>query len=67
MEEEPKWNPTDTMLPPENTLVKTMDSSGRVSTLQRIGNLWFVPDGGMYVYYTPISWRHLTTQEKTTP
>lgn len=25
--------------------------------LKRQGNLWFVPDGSMYVYYTPTHWR----------
>jgi hypothetical protein len=25
--------------------------------LQRIGNLWFLADGSMYVYYTPTHWR----------
>ncbi len=27
--------------------------------LKRSGNLWFVPDGSMYVYYTPTHWRYL--------
>jgi hypothetical protein len=25
--------------------------------LKRSGNLWFTPDGSMYVYYTPTHWR----------
>jgi hypothetical protein len=24
--------------------------------LKRSGNLWFIPDGSMYVYYTPTHW-----------
>lgn len=26
--------------------------------LKRQHNLWFFPDGSMYVYYTPTHWRH---------
>ncbi len=26
-------------------------------TLMRRGNLWWYPDGSMYVYYTPTHWR----------
>lgn len=24
---------------------------------ERSGNLWFVPDGSMYVYYRPTHWK----------
>lgn len=27
-------------------------------------NLWFVPDGSMYVYYSPTHWRELTASER---
>ncbi len=32
--------------------------------LFKSGNLWFVPDGSMYVYYRPTHWRHLTHAEE---
>jgi hypothetical protein len=32
--------------------------------LFKSGNLWFVPDGSMYVYYGPTHWRHLTREEE---
>lgn len=25
--------------------------------MKRSGNLWFVPDGSTYVYYTPTHWK----------
>lgn len=29
-----------------------------VQVLKRVGNLWFFPDGSMYVYYTPTHWKN---------
>lgn len=48
-------------LVPEDGLVvltKIEDEKGErnVQKLKRNGNLWFVPDGSMYVYYTPTHW-----------
>ena len=54
-------------LPPENQIVFTVidDQYGRRNeqTLKRQGGLWFTPDGGMYVYYTPTHWRPATREE----
>ena len=36
----------------------TMDGGGRVQDLMYDGKLWFTPDGGMYMYYTPLFWKH---------
>ena len=48
-------------LPPEGIVVETKidDSDGvrNVSRLKREGRLWFLPDGSMYVYYTPTHWK----------
>lgn len=48
-------------LPPAETVVETKidDGKGRrnVQKLFRKGRLWFIPDGSMYVYYTPTHWR----------
>lgn len=36
------------------TGLRNDDGSFRnVQSLKRVGNLWFIPDGSMYVYYTP--------------
>jgi len=51
------WRAPKDQLPPENTVVLTMNSHGDVTELKRIGRLWFVPDGRMYVYYEPTFWR----------
>ncbi len=39
-------------------LTKIDDEKGErnVAKLRRSGRLWFVPDGGMYVYYEPTHW-----------
>jgi hypothetical protein len=55
-----KWISIHTQLPPENWIVKTkiQDSEGErnIQELKRVKNLWFVPDGSTYVYYTPTHW-----------
>lgn len=54
---EQDWYPTDRYLPADGEVVDAMDSGGHVQPLKRDGNLWFVPDGSMYVYFTPKMWR----------
>lgn len=53
------WMPIETA--PEGRVVETkIDDVGgvrNVQTLKRIGQLWFVPDGSVYVYYWPTHWR----------
>jgi hypothetical protein len=53
------WNPIESA--PENVVVQTKihDEQGErnVTKLKRSGRLWFVPDGALYVYYTPTHWR----------
>lgn len=48
---------------PENVIVKTKidDADGlrNEQSLKRRGNLWWHPDGSMYVYYTPTHWSPL--------
>ncbi len=55
------WIPIVHKLPPENMVVETKidDEKGcrNQEKLYRQGNLWFLPDGSMYVYYTPTHWR----------
>lgn len=59
MKEEANWTPTSKQLPPEGQVVQAMDSGGQVHRLKRMGRLWFVEDGSMYVYFTPGFWRPL--------
>lgn len=58
-----KWISVSGRLPDEGTVVETKidDEQGchNVQTLKRSGNLWFIPDGSMYVYYTPTHWAFL--------
>lgn len=60
------WQTTDTA--PDGVIVMTkIDDANGVrndGALYRSGNLWFVPDGSMYVYYRPTHWRKLTRDER---
>jgi hypothetical protein len=53
------WEPISTA--PEGLVVMTKihDADGvrNVQRLRRSGRLWYVPDGAIYVYYTPTHWR----------
>lgn len=53
------WQPVSTA--PDKRVVETKidDEKGvrNVGTLKRDGNLWWLPDGSMYVYYRPTHWR----------
>lgn len=55
------WIATSDLLPKEGKVVETKIERGGGSsnecTLKRRGNLWFFPDGSMYVYYVPTHWR----------
>jgi hypothetical protein len=58
------WIRCKDRLPPRDTVVETKidDAQGcrNMTTLKLItggGRLWFVPDGVMYVYYSPTHWR----------
>lgn len=56
------WHQTLYELPPEGVIVETKIDDERgcrnEGKLYRRRNLWFVPDGSMYVYYTPTHWRY---------
>lgn len=57
------WNSVSRELPPDGVIVDTKiddhEGARNHQTLKRRGGLWFVPDGSMYVYYTPTHWRYL--------
>jgi len=52
------WQEISTAPEREVVLTKIHDEHGErnEALLKRIGNLWFLPDGSMYVYYTPTHW-----------
>lgn len=54
-----KWNSVENILPKENEIVITMSEKGLEQELKRVGKLWFLPDGSMYVYYTPKFWKEI--------
>lgn len=57
-----KWKKTINELPEEGIVVETKisDENGErnYARLKRHGNLWFLADGSMYVYYRPTHWRY---------
>lgn len=57
------WQNVNESLPPNGVVVETKidDDKGvrNVQTLKKSGNLWWYPDGSMYVYYTPTHWRYI--------
>ena len=59
MSEERTWQPIKTA-PAEEVVWTKIDDDGfgerNVRRLRREGNLWWTPDGVMYVYYTPTHW-----------
>ena len=59
------WQPIETA--PENVVVRTKidDECGcrNDQTLKRRDNLWWIPDGSMYVYYRPTHWRPTASAE----
>ena len=60
---ENNWIFINLQLPPQNVVVemKVDDKHGKrqIQKLKRISNLWWLPDGTMYVYYTPTHWRFI--------
>ena len=55
------WRPIDSA--PKDEVVQTKIDDGKgvrnVQPLKRMGRLWWLPDGSMYVYYTPTHWQPL--------
>lgn len=59
-----EWISVDEMNAPEGEVVSTKihdkDGCRNEGTLKRVGNLWFIPSGVMYVYYQPTHWKPLS-------
>lgn len=55
-----RWRSVVADPPREGQVVMTsiFDMKGRRNEqlLKRVGRLWFLPSGSMYVYYTPSEW-----------
>jgi hypothetical protein len=58
MSEWESWQSAETAPEEEIIWTKIDDENGvrNVAPLKRSGILWYVPDGSMYVYYTPTHW-----------
>jgi hypothetical protein len=58
-----RWIRCTDRLPEDNQIVLTKiedaDGCRNEQTLKRMGCLWFLSDGSMYVYYTPTHWMEL--------
>lgn len=58
-----EWKRTLDVLPPEHLVVETKIDDGKFirneQWLYRKGNLWFIPDRGVHVYYMPTHWREI--------
>ena len=59
-----KWNLVSEKLPPNGLVVETKisDPERNIADLIRKGNLWFLKDESMYVYYVPTHWRNKEVQ-----
>lgn len=64
---EQPWIETKSKLPPDGLVVDTKiddkDGCRNEQALKRGGNLWWYPDGSMYVYYSPTHWREQSAAE----
>ena len=58
-----KWKNPISEPPKDNVVVEVVAPDGRETKLFKQGRLWFVPDGSMYMYWTPVLWREITDAE----
>lgn len=65
-----EWISVKERLPEDGKVVETKisDQHGQRNNqrLKRMGRLWFLPNGGIYVYYTPTHWRPTSPGEEET-
>lgn len=56
------WYRTSNVLPEDGEIVDTKIDAGRgcrnEQRLKHSHNLWWIPDGSMYVYYNPTHWKY---------
>lgn len=54
------WNRTTDKTPTSGEIVQTLSEGGiETELMYDKSGLWFVPDGSMYVYYTPMFWKRM--------
>ena len=62
------WTKVTDALPPEGKVVMTKIHDDKYprneKPLKRKGNLWYLQDGSMYVYYTPTHWKEVRESER---
>lgn len=51
------WIKTSEATPESGEIVEVITEGGHQTELMYHGPLWFLPDGSMYAYYTPMLWR----------
>lgn len=56
------WRVITDAAPPSGDVVEVLTPGGDERPLKRSGRMWFLPDGSMYVYFTPTAWRPLLTK-----
>lgn len=57
------WTRTSEKLPENGVVIDTISPTGMEQALKRSENLWFFPDGSMYVYYVPQFWREIKQKD----
>lgn len=62
---ERRWHAVTDLLPPVGQVVECATPGGDFRPLKFSSNLWWLPDGSMYVYFTPTHWRPLPPAETT--
>jgi len=60
------WMPASEAPEGKVFMTKIDDEKGcrNVQAMKRQGNLWWYPNGSMYVYYRPTHYRELTAEER---
>lgn len=53
---EPRWVKTAERMPPNDWMGRVITESGDERELVYSGNLWWLPDRSMYVYFSPELW-----------
>lgn len=59
-----KWHTPRELLPEDGEVIETCDSGGNIRKLLYQKRMWWLPDGSMYVYYSPTKWRRIEKKFK---
>ena len=62
------WISVENELPPDGTVVMAKTDDGKYARneaeLIRKGNLWYLPNMSMYVYYKPTHWKFINAAQR---